>query len=217
MQLRGWSLLDEVQTQLGRGDIAAAGRALAEVLSIDDAPPDQHTEIEKHYCLAATRLAEGRREEALAAADHLIEVATARPLSGFWLADFAAGAVEVYVEVLEGTPSQRERRILLRRAIRGCRSLRRVAWTFHGVRPRRATLLGRVEWERGRHRRAARLWHKAERIATQSGMDYELARAQLELVRHDVAGAARERMLAGATETFERLGAGRELGRLQSL
>ena len=211
-QLQGWSLLDEVQTQLGRGDTAAAGRALEAVLSIDDAPHDQHTEIEKHYCLAATRLAEGRREEALSAADHLLEVATARQLTGFWLADFAAGAVEVYVELLEQARTPEERRTLLRRARSGCRSLRRIAWTFHGVRPRRATLLGRVEWERGRRRRAARLWRRVESQAGRGGMDYELARARLELARHEVAGGDRKDMLDEAERTFDRLGAGRQLG-----
>jgi tetratricopeptide (TPR) repeat protein len=216
-QMRRWSLLDEIQTQLGRGDNAAAARALAAVMSIEDAPPDQHTEIEKHYCLAATRLAEGRSEEAVAAADHLLEVATARPLSGFWLADFAAGAVEVYVELLENAQTPQERRTMLRRASRGCRSLRRAAWTFHGVRPRRATLLGRVEWERGRRRRAARLWRRAESMAARADMDYELARTRVELVRHDVAGAERENMLAGAAQTFERLGAWRELERVEGL
>jgi class 3 adenylate cyclase/tetratricopeptide (TPR) repeat protein len=212
-QMRRWSLLDEVQTQLGRGDTEAAGRAMDAVLNIEDAPPDQHTEIEKHYCLAATRLAEGRSEEALAAADHLLELATARPLSGFWLADFAAGAVEVYLELLEHPRTSQERRAMLRRARKGCRSLRRVAWTFHGVRPRRATLLGRVEWERGRRRRAVRLWRRAESMAERAGMDYELARTRLELVRHDVAGPEREEMLAGAVQTFERLGAGSQLER----
>ncbi|MGO9489665.1 MAG: AAA family ATPase [Solirubrobacteraceae bacterium] len=217
VQLQGWSLLDEVQSQLGRGDTAAASRALEAVLSIDDAPHDQHTEIEKHYCLAATRLAEGRCEEAVSAADHLLEVATARPLTGFWLADFAAGAVEVYVELLEQARTPEERRTMLRRARRGCRSLRRISWTFHGVRPRRETLLGRVEWERGRRRRAARLWHRAESRAGRTGMDYELARARLELVRHELAGDDRQSMLDEAERTFERLGAGRQLERARSL
>ena len=216
-QLQGWSLLDEVQTQLGRGDTAAAGRALEAVLNIDDAPHDQHTEIEKHYCLAATRLAEGRREEALSAADHLLEVATARQLTGFWLADFAAGAVEVYVELLEQARTPEERRTLLRRARSGCRSLRRIAWTFHGVRPRRATLLGRVEWERGRRRRAARLWRRVESQAGRGGMDYELARARLELARHEVAGGDRKDMLDEAERTFDRLGAGRQLEQTRRL
>ena len=216
-QLQGWSLLDEVQTQLGRGDTAAAGRALEAVLSIDDAPHDQHTEIETHYCLAATRLAEGRSDEALSAADHLLEVATARPLTGFWLADFAAGAVEVYVELLEQARTPEERRPMLRRARWGCRCLRRISWTFHGVRPRRGTLLGRVEWERGRRRRAARLWHKSESTSGRGGEDYERARAQLELVRHGLASDDRKGMLNEAEGTFERLGAGRELERTRRL
>jgi tetratricopeptide (TPR) repeat protein len=216
-QLQGWSLLDEVQTQLGRGDTPAAGRALEAVLSIDDAPDDQHTEIEKHYCLAATRLAEGRSDEALSAADHLLEVATARPLTGFWLADFAAGAVEVYVELLEQAQTPEERRTMLRRARGGCRSLRRASWTFHGVRPRRETLLGRVEWERGKRRRAVRLWRRVASTTRRNGMDYELARAHLELARHEVASDDRKDMLDEAERTFERLGAGRQLERTRRL
>jgi len=210
-QLEGWSLLDEVQSELGRGAIDAAGRALEAALAIEDAPHDARTEMEKHYCLAATRLREGRTADALTAADTLLELATARPLSLFSLPHFAAGGVEVYVELLEQAGTQPERAALARTARRGCRALRRMSWTFHGVRPGRLLLLGRIEWERGRHRRAARLWRRAEKRARDLETDYEIARVRIELIRHGLAGEDRDKLLADAMQTFERFGATREL------
>jgi class 3 adenylate cyclase/tetratricopeptide (TPR) repeat protein len=210
-QLEGWSLFDEVQSELGRGAIDAAGRALEAALAIEDAPRDARTEMEKHYCVAATRLREGRAAEALSAADTLLELATARPVSLFSLPHFAAGGVQVYVELLEQAQTQPERAALARAARRGCRALRRMGWTFHGVRPSRLLLLGRIEWERGRRRRAARLWRKAEKYACAMEMDYEVARARLELIRHGLAEDDRDTLLADAMHTFEGLGALREL------
>ena len=210
-QLEGWSLLDEVQSALGRGDTETAGRALEEALAIEDAPLDARTEMEKHYCLAATRLSEGRPKDALPAAEKLLELASARPVTLFSLPHFAAGGVEVYVELLEQAQARSERAAMARAARKGCRALRRMGWTFHGIRPRRLMLLGRIEWERGRHKRAERLWRRAEKAASAIEMDSEVARARLELVRHGLGGEDRDRLLADAMTTFERLGATRQL------
>jgi class 3 adenylate cyclase/tetratricopeptide (TPR) repeat protein len=208
-QLECWSLLDEVQTQFGRGSTDAAAKALAAALAIETAESDGGTLIEKHYATAATRLLEGRRDEALLAADAVIDMITAQMPTGFVWADFAAGAVDVYLDLLEaGPPAGREE--LLGRAERGCKVLRRVAWTFHGIRPRRLLLLGRLEWERGERERAVRMWRKAESVALAMDMDYDAARARLELARHGAAGG-RDSLLADAIGTFARLGAERHL------
>jgi hypothetical protein len=42
-------------------------------------------------------------------------------------------------------------------------------------------------------------------------MEYDIARARLELVRHGVAGHDSDTLLAAATATFERLGAVHQL------
>jgi hypothetical protein len=54
------------------------------------------------------------------------------------------------------------------------------------------------------------MWRKAESVALAMDMDYELARARLELARHD-GGAERDSLLADAVGTFTRLGAERHL------
>lgn len=205
-QLECWSLLDEVQTQAGRGEIEPAARALAAALAIETAESDGGTLIEKHYATAATRLLEGRRDEAMRAADAVIEMITAQPPTGFHWADFAAGAVGVYLDLLEDAAAA-DRPELERRARRGCRVVGRTAWTFHGIRPRRWLLRGRLEWARGRRERAVRAWRKAESVALAMEMDYDVARARLELVRHGVAGAQASALRADAISTFERLGA----------
>ena len=92
-------------------------------------------------------------------------------------------------------------------------ALRRVAWSFHGVKARRWLLQGRLDWERGRRDQAERAWRRAESIAAAMGMEYDLAVARLEIVRHGLAGVNREALRAGSIETFERLGATRQLQR----
>jgi class 3 adenylate cyclase/tetratricopeptide (TPR) repeat protein len=196
-QLECWSWLDEVQTQVGRGDVEAAGRALDASLAIETAASDGGTLIEKHCSTAATRLLEGRHDEAVAAADAVIEMVTAQQPTGWVWADFTAGALEVYLDLGEQ-----------RRAGAALKALRKLAWTFHGVRPRRSLLAGRLEWERGRHDRAVKAWRKAEAAAKAMSMDYDVARARLELVRH---GAGDASMRAQAIATFEALGADHHL------
>ncbi len=205
-QLEAWSLLDGVQTQLGRGDSEAAASALEAALRIDTPASDGGTLIEKHLATAVTRLRQGRRTEARQAADAVIAMVSAQPVTGFHWADFAAGAVEVYLEMLETAGDAAERTQLAARAQRGGRALRRIAWTFHGIRPRRLLLEGWLAWEGGDRDRAETRWLEAEQLALRMNMDYDVARARWELVRHGAAAGTLERRRQ-ATETFARLGA----------
>jgi tetratricopeptide (TPR) repeat protein len=205
-QLETWSLLDEVEAHVARGATELAAGALAAALAVDTPASDGGTLIEKHYATAATRLREGRRGEALQAADAVIRMVSAQPVTGFHWADFAAGAVEVYVELLQTATDAAERAQLVERARRGCRVLRRIAWTFHGIRPRRVLLAGSLAWERGEREEAERQWRESERLAVRMNMDYDVARARLELVRHGRSADAPERHRQAA-ETFDRLGA----------
>jgi tetratricopeptide (TPR) repeat protein len=216
-QVESWSLLDQVQTELGRGAIDAAGEALEAALAIETSETDGHAQIERHYSTAGTRLGEGRRDEAMLAADRVIEMVARETPTGFHWAEFAAGATEVYVELLESAPTPSERAQLERRARRACRVLRPIASRFAGIRSRRLLLLGRLHWERERPKRALRSWRKAEAVADRLATEYDLARARLEIVRHDLAGSEREDLLAGAVATFEALGARHQLQIAQSL
>jgi class 3 adenylate cyclase/tetratricopeptide (TPR) repeat protein len=205
-QLETWSLLDEVETQVGRGATAAAAAALDAALEIDTPASDGGTLIEKHYATAATRLLQGHQADALQAADAVITMVTSQVTTGFHWADFAAGTVEVYMELLERARDPAQRAQLTERAQRGCRALRRIAWTFHGIRPRRRLLEGWLAWEQGQPEQARKAWLEAERLALRMNMDYDVARARLELVRHGVVGAMPERRRQ-AVETMDRLGA----------
>jgi class 3 adenylate cyclase/tetratricopeptide (TPR) repeat protein len=210
-QVESWSLLDQVQTELGRGAIGAAGAALESALAIESSATDGHAQIERHYSTAGARLGEGRRDEAMIAADHVIEMVARENPTGFHWAEFAAGATEVYIELLESAPTPSERAQLERRARRACRVLRPIASRFAGIRSHRLMLLGRLQWERGRRRRALRAWRRAEAVAQGLEMEYDLARARLEIVRHDLAGPERADLLRGAIATFEQLGATHQL------
>ena len=95
---------------VGRGATAEPrAAALEAALAIDTPASDGGTLIEKHYATAITRLRQGRRAEALQAADAVIEMVTAQPATGFHWADFAAGTVEVYMEMLEAASDPAER------------------------------------------------------------------------------------------------------------
>jgi class 3 adenylate cyclase/tetratricopeptide (TPR) repeat protein len=206
-QLEAWSLLDEVETQVGRGATELAATALEAALGIDTPASDGGTQIEKHYATAATRLRQGRRPEALDAADAVIRMVTGQPVTGFHWADFAAGTVEVYLEMLETATDAAERAQLVQRARRGGRALRRIGWSFHGIRPRRLLLEGWLAWEQGEPERAEKAWLESERLAVRMNMDYDVARARVELVRHHVAAGTPERRRQ-AVEALDRLGAG---------
>ena len=84
-----------------------------------------------------------------------------------------------------------------RRVRRGCKVLRKLAFIFQGIRPRRWLLVGRLESERGRREKAVAAWRKSEAVAKAMEMEYDLARARVALGGD----------LGAATETFERLGA----------
>jgi class 3 adenylate cyclase/tetratricopeptide (TPR) repeat protein len=214
-QLEAWSLLDEVETHVGRGATEHAAQALEAALAIDTPASDGGTLIEKHYATSATRLAEGRRAEALQGADAVIRMVTAQPVTGFHWADFAAGTVEIYLEMLETAGDGAERRQLVQRARRGCRALRRIGWTFHGIRPRRLLLEGWLAWEQGKPEQAEKCWLEAERLALRMGMDYDVARARLEMVRHGAAAGTQERHRQ-AVDALDRLGALRWLTRVEA-
>ena len=185
-----------MQTRLGRGETELADAALEAALAIETPPSDGGTLIEKHFCTAGTRLRQGRRAEALRAADDVIEIVTAKAPTGFIFADFAAGAVEIHLDLL-ATAEGAEREELERRVRRGCKVLRKLAFTFQGIRPRRWLLVGRLESERGRREKAVAAWRKSEAVAKAMEMEYDLARARVALGGD----------LGAATETFERLGA----------
>jgi hypothetical protein len=56
-----------------------------------------------------------------------------------------------------------------------------------------------------------RTWRRAESLAAAMASDYDVAFARLQFLRHDLAGDEHDRLLAEVIETFERLGAVRQL------
>jgi tetratricopeptide (TPR) repeat protein len=217
-QLMCWSLMEEVTTQHARGRTEAAARALEAGLAIPTAETDGQSRIEKYHGTAVTRLREGSYEEAVAAADAVVDMLDrGLPTTVRW-GDVGAGALEVYLELLEegGEYAEAHRRDLRRRARRAAKILRRISRQFWHIRARTAFLRGLLLWERGRRRRALRAWRKAERIALEMGVPSEVARARFEIARHGCAGDDRETYLAEAAETFRRLGADHLLRRAEA-
>lgn len=209
-QVMCWSLLDEVETRIGRDETGSAAEVLEAALAVPTAETDGSSAIEKHYATALVRAAQGRREEAVRAADAVVEMVAGRLPTAFHWVDFCAGAVEVYLHLLEQTPAP-DGAHLERSAARGARLVRRISRQFGNVRPRAWLLQGMVEWQRGRPDRAFKHWRRADEVAIRMDMPFERARARLELARHDGAGVDRSAYLAFSADTFARLGATRLL------
>lgn len=212
-QILCWSLLDEVDTALGRDDVAGAARALDAALALKTAVTDGSSTIDKQRATAMTRLRQGRHAEAVAAADAVVEMVTRQPPTGYHWVDFCASAVEVYIEVLEtrGEFARANRARLERAAWRGCKALGKLSRTFWNVRPRAWLLRGLLLSYHGKNAAALQAFGKAEEIARTMDLPFERARALLEIARRSEA-AARESRLAAAGEIFERLGATRFSG-----
>jgi len=212
-QNKCWSLLDEAEARIGRDEVAAAAVALEAALAIPTAPNDGSSTIEKHYATAIVRAAQGRFDEAVDAADAVVDIIAGRPPTAFHYVDFCAGAVRVYFDALEYGDGDRSS--TLGKAERGCRLLRRLSWQFDNVRARRWLLQGLLEWERGDPLRARKAWRRAETTALTLDVPYERAGARYEIARHAPPSAERDAYLADAAATFEALGARRNLRRVR--
>lgn len=201
-----WSLLDEVETLLARGELEDAERALAKALAIPTPASDLTVTLEKHRGVAGVRLRQGRVDEALAAADATFDLTVKTPPTGYHAADHFAAAVDVYLAVLReanGLDAGR-RRELSRRAVKGVAMLARFSRTYANVRARSWTLRGVLDVERGRIARARRSLERAATVAQQLETPFERARALLELARLDGNGA---RYREEARRLFETTGA----------
>jgi tetratricopeptide (TPR) repeat protein len=212
-QVLCWSLLDEVETHLGRDELDRAAEALDAALAVPTAESDGSSTIEKHFATALVRAREGRRGEAVGEADAVVEMVARQQPAGFHWVDFCAGAVEVYFDLMEREPARRES--LLPNAKRGCRTVRRVSRSFGNVRPRRWLLQGLFEWHRGERDKALEAWRRADETAARMDMPFEHARARFEIARHGGAGAGRADYLEQAAKTFDELGAAYMLRRVR--
>jgi class 3 adenylate cyclase/tetratricopeptide (TPR) repeat protein len=212
-QVLCWSLLDEVETRLGRDELDRGAAALDAALAVPTAESDGSSTIEKHYATALVRARQGRYDEAVREADAVVRMVARQSPAGFHWVDFCAGAVEVYFDVLEHGGGARGP--LLGKAKRGCGTVRRVSRSFGNVRPRRWLLQGLLEWHRGDTGKAFRAWRRADATAARMNMPFERARARFEIARHGGGGSERAAQLEQAARTFEELGATYLLRRLR--
>jgi class 3 adenylate cyclase/tetratricopeptide (TPR) repeat protein len=211
-QVLCWSLLDEVETHLGRDELDRAAAALEDALAVPTAESDGSSTIEKHFATALVRARQGRHDEAIREADAVVGMVARQRPAGFHWVDFCAGAVEVYFDVLERDAARRAP--LLRKAKRGCRAVRRASRSFGNVRPRRWLLQGLLEWHRGERDKAFGAWRRAGATAARMNMPFEGARARFEIARHG-GGAERAVYLDHAADTFSELGAAYMLRRVR--
>jgi tetratricopeptide (TPR) repeat protein len=218
-QILCWSLLDEVDTCLGKGDEAAAALVLDQALGVPTAASDGSSQIDKYRATAMVRYCQGRYAESVAAADEVMEMIFRQSPSGYHWVDFFASAVEVYLLILdeEHPYSRQHRRRLLLQARRGCRQLLRLSRSFGNVVPRSRLLLSRLALLQGHRRPARRLAQRALVLATARGMPYERALALLELGALEPEGWERRQKLQQALAIFQSLGADAAVRRTRAL
>ncbi|MGA2551271.1 MAG: adenylate/guanylate cyclase domain-containing protein [Burkholderiaceae bacterium] len=207
-QILCWSLLDEVDTLLGRGDIENAARVLDSALAVPTALSDGSSTIDKQRAIAMTRLRQGRYADAFNAAKVVLDMVTEKAPTGYHWVDCCASAVEVFLEALENrsvdVAARRDELELL--AERGCKALSRLSGVFGNVRPRSWLLRGRLHKLRGQNAQARAALHKARSIAIEMDMPFEKARALLEIARLET-GPTGVPLLAEAAVIFQGLGA----------
>jgi class 3 adenylate cyclase/tetratricopeptide (TPR) repeat protein len=218
-QILCWSLLDEVDTLLGRDETGQADEVLDRALAVPTAATDGSSTLDKHRALAVTRLRQGRVQEALAAADVVLDTIARQPPTGYHWADYYASAAEVSVAALAAWSGglDAQRRGLERRAARACRTLRKLGRNFWNVRPRALLVEGLRSAASGRRDAAARSFQAAEALAARMEMPFERARALLARAQLGP-GQASAGDLADAAAIFDRLGAvyyARQLARIR--
>lgn len=207
-QIRRWGLLGVGDHLLRLGRSAEALPRYAEALRSPDLRASEMVWGSGMHALALWR--EGRREEAIAASEGLMDRVAERFPFVYWAQHGLAAVIEVLLAAWQSSHGEARAR-LRRSALRACRagalfgSICRLgaaaAWQAHGD---LGMLLG--------HRNAARhAWRRAAEIARRVGMPYDEAVAQLRLGVH-AQGAGRGRdHLSRAGEIFERLDARHEL------
>jgi ATP/maltotriose-dependent transcriptional regulator MalT len=193
--LRAWSLLDEVETRLARGELAEAQHALDAALAIETPATDQMTILEKHRGVAGVRLREGRLAEAVDAANAMYDLIVKAPPTGYHSADHFATAVDILLEALAtpGGLAADDVDMLRQRAEKGVSLVAKHSRTYVNVRARSWTLRGLLNAQRGRMPKARRCFERAAATGAQLETPFEQARALLELSRLDPATSASAR------------------------
>lgn len=205
--LRAWSLLDEVETRLARGELAEAQQALDAALAIETPESDQMTTLEKHRGVAGVRVREGRLAEAVDAANAMYDLIVKAPPTGYHSADHFATAVDIFLTALAAPDSLAAATVdvLRQRAEKGVSLVAKHSRTYVNVRARSWTLRGLLNAQRGRVPKARRCFERAAAIGAQLETPFERARALLELSRLDPSNGASAR--DEARRLFEATGA----------
>lgn len=211
-----WSLLDEVQTCLGRDEVEAAGPVLERALAIPTPQSDGGTVIERHATTAWARWRQGRYAEAMLEAEAVLAMAAKGLPTGWVWAEMTVQAVEVLLEIRadphSGVPPAR----LDLPIRRGLRILTRLGMTFAGIRGRNQVLRARAALQRGERSRATSSLRLAARAARRP--DQQRDRALVALVRAELLPPqSRRRELDPAIGVLEELGLRADLARAEAL
>jgi hypothetical protein len=212
-----WSLLDQAQALLARGETVPAAAALERALTMPTPGSDGGTVIERSATTAWTRCRQGRYAEAVAEADAVLALARRRVATGWIWAEMTALALEVMLDVRAAANTGVSAATLDRKIAGGLRVLARLTPTFRGIRVRAHVLRARAAHQHGRVATATRALARAERaIVPTSG---PLDQARVTLARAELLASREERreLLAPVIATLTDLGQLAEVARAEAL
>ncbi|GIV98385.1 MAG: adenylate/guanylate cyclase domain-containing protein [Herpetosiphonaceae bacterium] len=217
---QGWALRGKIIGLLAQGAFDEARICAQEgqrILTDHPEVVDEPLKVDIEALLALAYVRQGRREEALAAASSaLAKLSRMAPTSYLSLPSYAAVA-DVYLTLWEEAGPAADR-ALIACAGRACRELRRYTRVFPIGRPHMLLYHGLYSWQRGKHRRAQRLWNRALVAARRLAMPYDQALVHLTIARHlPAVSSARQTHLEQACTIFERLAATYPLTTARSL
>ncbi len=208
VQVQTWGLDGQATNLIRTGDLAHAGRLLAQAQSLLEQSSDLAEETVYYGTLAVLHLEQGDYQVAAHAAETALE--KGRGVSPVYSTlEGHAGAAEVFLRLWELQPDSLEQDYLIDRAGQAVKALQGHARRFPFSRPRALIWQGLHEWLLNRHEKAHTIWKRAIAAAQELHMPYEEALANEQLGRHlPGIDPQRKTHLQRAQEIFERLGVG---------
>ncbi|HLY25839.1 MAG TPA: protein kinase [Aggregatilineales bacterium] len=217
IESQSWGLTGRLWSQL---PLDAVDDSLA---LLEGLPTDSLSHADKmcvYVALAQVSLSRQDRSRARDLAVQAADLAMQAPPTAQYSFPGYSGLAEVCLALWENSADQQrpEREELRKLAQQACHRIQGFAGAFPAARPDSLLLQGLYEWLDGKQSRAHRSWQKCAALAEKLSMPYHKAQAHFQIARHLEAGdPLRKQHLAQAQEIFTRLGAARDVKRVQDM
>jgi adenylate cyclase len=196
---------------------------LDDSVTLLEALPTDHLSQADKMCvdvaLAQVYLSQQKKARAKELALEASQLAMQAPPTAQYSFPGYSGLAEVCLALWEGSAGEpaEQREALRKLAHQACHHIQGFARSFATARTDALLWQGLYDWLDGKHQKALRAWQKCADLADQLSMPYVRARAHYEMGRHMAADdPRREQHLKQAQQIFTRLGAARDVRRVQA-